>query len=510
MAKTGDIFSEIFINPDGTTSRYDHSPLASQNDNTWVESSDQHRDPNNNISTSSFWHTMYVNGSERRVNGDTPMNHQYHRVFSFSYQDKSGKIVPVTGAGSPHARTYMKLTDGTQILSSFRYDIGLSNTNNIRLANDLSAQEVFDQTPVGDTSYSLQKDGSVLIGYNFNSNQLYYDDNMINDAVDSQYYFNYQHPEQKEAWRQATLNAYHKNGMHPTNVGDFEQFIYPANDQAYNSLIVEVTPDTNTQTAIDRQQGNTADGQAGYMQNALVKYVDQNTGKQISVQPIMGGQDKDVKFVANVPTNYVLTDFNNLNFTYHFRHDNNPDKIIYVLPKIVGTSTSKLKQNASNLLDFELKRARSDSNIQLIEDSLVTYNFSSKIDGDLMKKAQALAVDYDNQALDINQQLNDYFAKKAQGQNPQLVIHYHEGKLEESISPEYKIIQQKPDGTSVTLTDIHPTFERTGAVNLVDKSVDWYKGYTDWYYGYFDKNGTIHKDDHITDGWQLTNAGGLM
>lgn len=509
MIKTGNTFSEIFINPDGTTSRYDHSPLASQNDNTWVEGSDQHRDPNSDISTSSFWHTMYVNGSERRVNGDTPMNHQYHRVFSFSYQDKSGKNVPVTGTYSPHARTYMKLTDGTQILSSFRYDIGLSNTNNIRLADNLSAQEVYDQTPMGDTSYSLQKDGSVLIGYNFNINQLYYDDNIINNAVDSQYYFNYQHPEQKEDWRQATLNAYHKNGMHPTNVGDFEQFIDPANDKAYNSLVVEVTPDTNTQTSADRQPGNTADGQAGYMQNALVKYVDQNTGKQISVQPIMGGQDKDVKFVANVPTNYVLTDFNDLDFTYHFRHDNNPDKIIYVLPKIVGTSTSKLKQNASNLLDFELKRARRDSNIRLIEDSLVTYSFSSKIDGDLMKKALVLAVDYDNQALNIDQQLNDYFAQKAQGQNPQLVIHYHEGQLKESISPEYKIVQQKPDGTSVTLTDIHPTFERTGAVNLVDKSVDWFKGDTDWYYGYFDKNGTIHKDDHITDGWQLTNAGGL-
>lgn len=474
MIKTGNTFSEIFINPDGTTSRYDHSPLASQNDNTWVEGSDQHRDPNSNISTSSFWHTMYVNGSKRRVNGDTPMNHQYHRVFSFSYQDKSGKNVPVTGTNSPHARTYMKLTDGTQILSSFRYDIGLSNTNNIRLADNLSAQEVYDQTPMGDTSYSLQKDGSVLIGYNFNINQLYYNDNMINDAVDSQYYFNYQHPEQKEDWRQATLNAYHKNGMHPTNVGDFEQYIYPANDKAYNSLVVEVTPDTNTQTSADHQQGNTADGQAGYMQNAMVKYVDQNTGKQISVQPIMGGQDKDVKFVANVPTNYVLTDFNNLDFTYHFRHDNNPDKIIYVLPKIVGTSTSKLKQNASNLLEFELKRARSDSNIRLIEDSLVTYNFSSKIDGDLMNKARALAVDYDNQALDIDQQLNDYFAKKAQGQNPQLVIHYHEGQLQESISPEYKIVQQKPDGTTAVLQDIRPTFSRTGAVNLVDKSVDWY------------------------------------
>lgn len=494
MIKTGNTFSEIFINPDGTISRYDHSPLASQNDNTWVEGSDQHRDPNSDISTSSFWHTMYVNGSERRVNGDTPMNHQYHRVFSFSYQDKSGKNVPVTGTNSPHARTYMKLTDGTQILSSFRYDIGLSNTNNIRLADNLSAQEVYDQTPMGDTSYSLQKDGSVLIGYNFNINQLYYDDNMINDAVDSQYYFNYQHPEQKEDWRQATLNAYHKNGMHPTNVGDFEQFIYPANDKAYNSLVVEVTPDTNTQTSADRQQGNTADGQAGYMQNALVKYVDQNTGKQISVQPIMGGQDKDVKFVANVPTNYVLTDFNDLDFTYHFRHDNNPDKIIYVLPKIVGTSTSKLKQNASNLLNFELKRARRDSNIRLIEDSLITYNFSSKIDGDLMEKARALAVDYDNQALNIDQQLNDYFAKKDQGQNPQLVIHYHEGQLKESIAPVYKLVQQKPDGTNVTLMDLRPIFERTGAVNLVDKSVDWSKGTVE---------GTGMPI--VTDGWRLIN-----
>lgn len=506
MAKTGKTFSEIFANSDGSTVRYDHVYNPAQDDTTYRYNENTTWSNPNNLGASAYWSVISMGSFGAGFN--QPLNDEFHRVMSFSYQDKTGQIVPVSSVGGLHAITSMRLTNGTDSIDSYRYDL-YTVGNPIRLADNLSAQDVYDQTPTGSTSYSMQKDGSVLLGYNVNANQFKYEDWQIQEAIDSQYYFNYQHPEQKDQWLQATLDAYHKHDMNPVSISSFEQWIGASSDKNYNALAVDVTPNGDSHTVIDRQQGNTADGQAGYMQNALVKYVDQNTGKQISVQPIMGGQDKDVKFVANVPTNYVLTDFNNLDFTYHFRHDNNPDKIIYVLPKIVGTSTSKLKQNASNLLDFELKRARSDSNIRLIEDSLVTYNFSSKIDGDLMKKARALAVDYDNQALDIDQQLNDYFSKKAQGQNPNLVIHYHEGKLQESISPEYKIVQQKPDGTSVTLTDIHPTFERTGAVNLVDKSVDWYKGYTNWYYGYFDKNGTIHKDDHITDGWQLTNAGGL-
>lgn len=506
MAKTGKTFSEIFANSDGSTVRYDHVYNPAQDDTTYPYNENTTWSNPNNLGASAYWSVISMGSFGAGFN--QPLNNEFHRVMSFSYQDKTGKIVPVSGVGGLHAITSMRLTNGTDSIGSYRYDL-YNVGHSIRLADNLSAKDVYDQTPVGSTSYSMQKDGSILLGYNVNANQFKYEDWQIQEAIDSQYYFNYQHPEQKDQWLQATLDAYHKHNMNPVSISSLEQWIGASSDKNYNALAVDVTPNGDSHTVIDRQQGNTADGQAGYMQNALVKYVDQNTGKQISVQPIMGGQDKDVKFVANVPTNYVLTDFNNLDFTYHFRHDNNPDKIIYVLPKIVGTSTFKLKQNASNLLDFELKRARSDSNIRLIEDSLVTYNFSSKIDGDLMKKALALAVDYDNQALDIDQQLNDYFAKKAQGQNPNLVIHYHEGRLQESIAPEYKIIQQKPDGTSVTLTDIHPTFERTGAVNLVDKSVDWYKGYTNWYYGYFDKNGTIHKDDRITDGWQLTNAGGL-
>lgn len=506
MAKTGKTFSEIFANSDGSTVRYDHVYNPAQDDITYPYDENTTWSNPNNLGASAYW--SVINMGSFGAGFNQPLNNEFHRVMSFSYQDKTGKIVPVSGIGGLHAVTGMRLTNGTDSMNSYRYDL-YNVGHSIRLADNLSAQDVYDQTPTGSTSYSMQKDGSILLGYNINTNQFKYEDDQIQEAIDSQYYFNYQHPEQKDQWLQATLDAYHKHNMNPVSISSLEQWIGASSDKNYNALAVDVTPNGDSHTTIDRQPGNTADGQAGYMQNALVKYVDQNTGKQISVQPIMGGQDKDVKFVANVPTNYVLTDFNDLDFTYHFRHDNNPDKIIYVLPKIVGTSTSKLKQNASNLLDFELKRARSDSNIRLIEDSLITYNFSSKIDGDLMKKALALAVDYDNQALNIDQQLNDYFAQKAQGQNPQLVIHYHEGQLKESISPEYKIIQQKPDGTSVTLTDIHPTFERTGAVNLVDKSADWFKGDTDWEYGYFDKNGTIHKDDHITDGWQLTNAGGL-
>lgn len=506
MAKTGKTFSEIFANSDGSTVRYDHVYNPAQDDTTYPYDENTTWSNPNNLGASAYWSVISMGSFGAGFN--QPLNNEFHRVMSFSYQDKTGKIVPVSGVGGLHAVTGMRLTNGTDSMNSYRYDL-YNVGHSIRLADNLSAQDVYDQTPTGSTSYSMQKDGSILLGYNINTNQFKYEDDQIQEAIDSQYYFNYQHPEQKDQWLQATLDAYHKHNMNPVSISSLEQWIGASSDKNYNALAVDVTPNGDSHTVIDRQQGNTADGQAGYMQNALVKYVDQNTGKQISVQPIMGGQDKDVKFVANVPTNYVLTDFNDLDFTYHFRHDNNPDKIIYVLPKIVGMSTSKLKQNASNLLDFELKRARRDSNIRLIEDSLVTYNFSSKIDGDLMKKARAMANDYDNQALNIDQQLNDYFAKKAQGQNPQLVIHYHEGQLKESISPEYKIVQQKPDSTSVTLTDIHPTFERTGAVNLVDKSVDWFKGDTDWYYGYFDKNGTIHKDDHITDGWQLTNAGGL-
>lgn len=516
MAKTGKIFSEEFFNSDGSSVRYDHTYNPAQDDETNLDGSDQNWSNPNNLGASASWDGVNMGGAGTSF--ATQMDSPFRKVLSFSYQDNSGKIVPIASVGGLHAVSTMRLTDGTHYINSYRYDLYLPDP--VRLADNLSIQEVYDQTPAGSTSYSVQKDGSILLGYNINANQYKYTDQQINEAIDSQYYFNYPHPEQKEQWREATLDAYHERNMVPVYIGDMGQFITPSTDQAFNALVMNVTPGEDTQKASDHQKGNSTDGKAGYMQNALVKYVDKDTGKQVGIQTISGGQDTDEKFKSSVPSDYVLVNNTDRDFTYHFTHDNNPDKTIYVMSKIVGQSTRNMKENADGLLNYDLSQVRGYPNVQIIQDDDKVFNIDPKDPNSLYNQARAIGDDYDNQENTIYQQIEQYeqeLAKynkaKAQmsfdQQPPKLVLHYHNNVLQESVSPEWKLIQQKPDGTTAVLQDIRPTFSRTGAVNLVDKSVDWFKGDTDWYYGYFDKNGTIHKDDHITDGWQLTNAGGL-
>lgn len=405
MAKTGKTFSEIFANSDGSTVRYDHVYNPAQDDTTYPYNENTTWSNPNNLVASAYWSVIHMGSFGAGFN--QPLNNEFHRVISFSYQDETGKIVPVSGVGSLHAITSMRLTNGTDSMNSYRYDL-YSVGHSIRLADNLSAKDVYDQTPVGSTSYSMQKDGSILLGYNVNTNQFKYEDWQIQEAIDSQYYFNYQHPEQKDQWLQATLDAYHKHNMNPVSISGLEQVIDASSDKHYNALTVDVTPNGDSHTVIDRQQGNTADGQAGYVQNALVKYVDQNTGKQISVQPIMGGQDKDVKFVDNVPSDYVLVNNTDRDFTYHFTYDNNPDKTIYVMPKIVGQSTRNMKENADGLLNYDLSQVRGDPNVQIIQDDDKVFNVDPKDPNSLYNQARAIGDDYDNQDNTIYQQIEQY------------------------------------------------------------------------------------------------------
>ena len=445
QAKTGKEFDIEFVNPDGTFSNWREVYNPAQDDHPWQDNANS---LNVYVSSPSpYWRNAYLNvGLNQSLDKADVNQSTFKKVEQVYAYNNKGNIVKINSASNaPHFRTYSKITDGTNTFSGYRYD--LYTLGMARLADNLSAQEVYDQTPAHSVSYSAQSDGSILMGYNFTLSDAHYSEQNVRDTVESEYYFNYQHPEEKQKWIDATIAAMKKRNWTAPNVGDIETYLNWNSDDVTTMSSLDVTPGISGQLQTSRSEENAGGSEAAYQQMATINFIDDDdNGKVISHQLIAGPQDKTKTFNTNVPDRYVLLDPSQYTISHHFVYKDNSVINIHVKHKIIG-NVSDLHENAHNERDYFIDQVRSkaDPNITIIQDQDQNYQAKYNDVNDQNDKINQISQDYINQTTTIANQIEDYNKKLADGQQPpKLELHYHNDNLQLTKTSTYQVIEKMP------------------------------------------------------------------
>ncbi|WP_304682771.1 YSIRK-type signal peptide-containing protein [Lactobacillus taiwanensis] len=211
----------------------------------------------------------------------------------------------------------------------------------IRLADNLTPQQIMEQLSSNQMGLSKQTSGGYLIGINLDTNNLKFSDKVISDMVDNKSVLaNIQDPDNKQKIIDNTVNFYKtRTGNTPIQMN----FYFPldrkasANSEFYFKDVTPGTTITEQKSAYIGLASGNADG-------ALAKYVtyefiDDDSSSVIVGTPItLRGKVGDVVTpVMTVPSNYELVAGQNLPGSYTLK-DVNPTTEVHIKHKHQPTS----------------------------------------------------------------------------------------------------------------------------------------------------------------------------
>lgn len=193
-----------------------------------------------------------------------------------------------------------------------------------RNKDNLSSIDLWNSTSVGHASYSIQKDGSVLLCMKLRPNNEEQinkiDKNRLKSAVEGTYLANVQDPDH---YQQIVDNTVNKTKGWYTYISSF-QLLTPATYQ-----ITDVTPTayskhnnlgtTNIQWQLVNHHGDMPDLET--YKNVKISYVDDDdNSKSVSSDAMTGRQNKASTYTVNIPKGYYLDD-NNTSTGYTWNAD---------------------------------------------------------------------------------------------------------------------------------------------------------------------------------------------
>ena len=287
-----------------------------------------------------------------------------------------------------------------------------------RNKDNLSSIDLWDSTSVGHASYSIQKDGSVLLCMKLRPNNEEQinkiDKNRLKSAAESTYLANVQDPDH---YQQIVDNTVNKTKGWYTYISCF-QLLTPATYR-----ITDVTPTayskhnnlgtTNIQWQLVNRHGDMPDLEA--YKNIKISYVDDdNNGQTICTDTVIGITNKDLivnpTMDLNLPSKYVLTNY--APFDYGIVQDKDNHTInIHVRHKIIGT-VNNLHENAHNLRDYLIDQVKNDDNVQIIHDQDQAYNPNAEDQNSMNKAFDDVNQDYTKQTNTIAEQVKEYLTQK--------------------------------------------------------------------------------------------------
>ena len=359
----------------------------------------------------------------------------YHEAIKVQALSSDGKNLDLSPSDlEPFFLTHSKITDGKNTLYGFRHDVFIKLARR-QLANNLTSQQVYDAATNNSIVWSVQKDGSLLVAYNFDTSSMTYSDATIMDDVDSNYYLNYQHPEEKAKWMKATLDAYHKRGNHAPNMVLSCYNLNTTDNNSWTTLITTmVTPNKPTETGSTSDDLNNQAAKTQYYRSIPVTYIDDDSGKTVSNDTVLGitNQELNVDPVLglNVPKDYVLINKDLINYGI-VKDKNNPPIIIHVKEKTVGNNT----ENANDLVKYLIKKY---PQIHWIKDNPHAFNAQGDSPENILLKLNQDAQDYQDQEDSIIKQI------KNADDISKLTIHYHDNVFSKTLNRFYSVIAKKP------------------------------------------------------------------
>lgn len=477
-------YDVMFVNPDGTTAEYDMHYTPSEDDVPWSRV-DHFSQNKNTRSTPLYWHLYYDNRSYDIPYNNTE-NHHNENIVRTTYFDANNNIIdttPTNDVGSLISTQLNIYGPNNKQLTSYRYDLSNPIYKAHILPDNLSVKDIkriMDESAKNNDKgvfYSKQSDGSFLRGTIWDTNDVRYTDQQIIDAVNSSYYLNVQHPEEKEAWAKETLDTYHRRNNTPTCINTYivgESFM-PA-DKAYSVIDEDVTPGQTPTKIIGTGMSNTNDGFAKFMQTNTILYVDDDSNQQVASQTILGAEGATYHYTAvdmHIPNQYVLAD-PSVNVNYTFLHDHNIPLVVHLKQKVIGT-TGNLVQNATNTRDYLLNEYKNKANVTIIHDQAQDYKGNLEDANSVTDAFNKANDDLVNQTNDIASQIKTYetqlqdYNKNPKGNPPKLVLHYHDVTVSPTKHRDYKVVLRMPKtqyGQDQTLVEWAPDFVNRQARNM--------------------------------------------
>ena len=231
----------------------------------------------------------------------------------------------------------------------------------VKLANNLSANDVLAQTPSNTVSASYQNDGSYIVAYNISPDTLATGgENYVKTIAPYGYATNIQLKDNKQDVIEQTVNYYQQRNWVPSQT---DIFLYLNTNQVKDKpdieTVTDLTPNssfTAPTTVNSVVNGASLDGEL--YKHASVSYVDDdNNNAVISKDSIIGRKNEGTVYTVNIPSNYKLADDNTDSINYKWSADK----------KIVTyTFADDQKQNDSNPIVIHLTHGRKelvDSNV---------------------------------------------------------------------------------------------------------------------------------------------------
>ena len=320
---------------------------------------DYHASPQNTIVAGGEWLLWDSNYGTYDLNDNT--DHQYNRVIKITPKTVGAKVVNASGQ-LKNQSFYHVIDKSGKVLST---DIGIQTYNiwSQQSGNDLSAQQLFNETPDHACRYSLQSDGSVLISYKVHLSDFYTNRQTLTNFIKQTKWWNLENPSNKQEILQNTLDYYAKRNYMANGAEILSSFGFNTNNKATTVITSDLTPNSTNkaQTSISQYTPNGISGSTvdtSLYEPINVKFVDDTDPDNVLTPSIeyyasgttpviqLGGVSSDSqKSVISIPNNMILTDnqpdlqdwnFDSKTFNYGLvKVSGNHDIVIHMAHKIV-------------------------------------------------------------------------------------------------------------------------------------------------------------------------------
>ena len=178
-----------------------------------------------------------------------------------------------------------------------------------QLANNLSVEDLQNETPENSATYSIQNNGSILMSYKLNTDALKYPKEVIANDIKKKYLYNIQDKDPDKVLSN-TLN-YYFNSTNPgvpmlTDIG----FSGTGFDNKKPKIwkMDDVTP--NITNRFSSAQGSLAPDNTSFnaelYRTTMVYYIDSKDNHTVSANSIIGTKNNATNYTVSIPNKYVL------------------------------------------------------------------------------------------------------------------------------------------------------------------------------------------------------------
>ena len=191
-----------------------------------------------------------------------------------------------------------------------------------QLTDNLTPQQVYDQTPDGYMGYSKHADNDYIVCFNFNTDTVAMNnpDIIKNSLENRSIFYNLQDPQHKQEILDNTLK-YYKNVLHNAPILTVISSDFTSPDTLL--MVRDVTPNGNNSTSVGYIVNGSGNSNTKLLINSAYQFIDDTTGANVGPAVIKSGKTGDHGTLSlTVPSGFKLARGQTLPTTYNILDHN--------------------------------------------------------------------------------------------------------------------------------------------------------------------------------------------